>query len=416
MNSRPAWLRSAKCCAPLLAVVAVASYAQPAAALSAGGNGADVTCRQGPASVTTQFTTPTQISGGGSIQCPAPGNNSGNGFGATGPGPGTSFPPPTPGTPCHVVEQLPVRFAYPGQGPLYQHQTPFNLIEKFATAQTTTGPFAGANFSMTNNPGMTYISGDQWYYSAGFGAWYETWWYDGTWQKKPDGTLGCSGTTGWNSRCAGRSLFVQCFDFVPQTVAAAGPLPLPPGLVNLAAFVNGKVFGGNVTSVPDDPHPGVTNLPTCFYLNGVTVGGQPANPNQDAFWEQIVTGPPVDGEGHQIYFVFIIHVFYEKTVWDFGDGTVFPIQGGGVSLDPRCPPAQANQPFAASHAYSQYSTGDGFHVRVTHYFGVTASELWTDTNLQTNRRDFPAQDVPVPGNPQPFFAKQIVQEEGVPVG
>jgi hypothetical protein len=408
-------MRSKRLCVPLLAAVALAAYAQPATALSPGGNGADVTCQQGPASVTTQFTTPTQISGGGSIQCPAPGNNSPGGFGATGPGPNTSFPPPAIGTQCHIVEQLPVRFAYPGQGPLYQHQTPFNVIEKFATNQTSTDPFRGANFSTSNNPGMTYISGDQWYYSAGFGAWYETWSYDGTWQKEPNGTIGCSGTTGWQSRCAGRSLFVQCFDFVPQTVAAPGPAPLPPDLIDLAAFVSGKVFGGNMTAVPNG-RPGVTNLATCFYLNGVTVGGQPANPNQDTFWEQIVTGGPVDGDGHQIYFVFVIHVFYEKTVWDWGDTTQTPIQGGGTSLDQNCPAPAANQPFAASHVYNRYSTGDGFHVTVTHYFGVSATEVWTDTNLQTNRFDFPTQEVPVPGNPQPFFAKQIVQEEGVPIG
>jgi hypothetical protein len=418
MRTRRTRWRSPRLGAPLVAALALASFAQPAAAVSPGGNGVDVTCTAGPASVTTQFNNPVQISGGGQLQCPAPGNNSGGGFGATGPGPGTSFPPPAVGTPCHIVEQLPVRFQYPGSGPRYQRQEPFNLIEPFASSNVTTYPWAGTNFSTTNNPGMTYISGDQWYYSAGFGDWYETFTYDGTWQKKPDGTIGCAGTTGWNARCAGRSLFVQCFDFAAQTVAAPGPLPVAALGFDLNAFLKGLVFGGTITSVPDNPRPGLTNLATCFYVNGMTVNGQPANPNQDVFWEKIVPGPPVDAEGRQIYFVFVIHVFYRQTDWDFGDGTTTTFQLGNTSLDSHCPGPTGAQQFAASHSYSRYSTGDGFHITVTHHYGVDVSEVWTDTNNQTNRQDFPnaIPDLTVPSNPQPFFAKQIVQEEGVPVG
>jgi hypothetical protein len=418
MRLRHGWWRSPRLCGPLLAVTALAVFAQPAAALSPGGNGTDVTCAAGPASVTTQFTNPTQISGTGQLQCPAPGNNSSGGFGATGPGPGTSFPPPALGTPCHIVEQLPVQFRYPGFGPQYLHTMPFNLIEKFASGQVTTLPWAGANFSTTNNPGMPYISGDQWYYSAGFGTWYETWRYDGTWQKEPDGTTGCSGTTGWNSRCAGRSLFVQCFDFVAQTVAAPGPLPVAALGFDLTAFLKGQVFGGTILSVPDNPRPGLTNLATCYYVRGMTIDGQPANPNQDVFWEKIVPGPPVDGEGHQVYFVFVIHVFYRQTDWDFGDGTTATFQRGSAALDPNCPGPDATEQFAASHVYTRYSTGDGFHITVTHHYGVDVSEIWTDTNAQTNHADFPnaIPDLTVPANPLPFYAKQVVQEEGVPVG
>jgi hypothetical protein len=202
-------------------------------------------------------------------------------------------------------------------------------------------------------------------------------------------------------------------------VAAPGPLPLTALGFDLRAFLAGRVFGGTITSLPANPNPGLTNIPTCFYVSGMTVDGQPTDPRQDVYWEQIVPGPPVDDRGHRVYFVFVIHVFYRSTLWNFGDGPDVSIPINGVSTDPipkECGPVP-NQQFLVSHVYHRYSTGAGFPITVVHHYGVDVSEVWTDTNGQTNRQDFPnaIPDVPVPGDP-PVFVKPIVQEEGVPVG
>ena len=423
MRARPARWRSPRLCAPLLAVTALAVSAPPAAALSAGGNGVDVTCTAGPASVTTAFTNPKQISGGGTLQCPAPGNNSPGGFGPTGgPTPAGTGPQPVDGTPCRFVYTTPVLLRYPGVGPQFQMMEPANLIAPDSTPNFVTDPWRGANFgvSTVNNPfPSNYISGDEWYYSAGFEDWYTTWTYSGAWKRQPDGRFRCLAlnTGGWSMRCSGTSLIVQCFDAVPRTVVAAGPLPVSALGFDLSAFLKGQVFGGTITSIPDNPRPGLTNTATCFYVNGMTVDGRPADPGQDVFWEQIVPGPPVDPQARRVYFVFVIHVFYRQTDWDFGDGPPITFPLGSSSLDPHCPAPTAGQQFAASHAYRSYSTGDGFHVTVTHHYGVDVSEVWTDTRNRSNRAFPPGiPDLTVPANPQPFFAKPIVQEEGVPVG
>jgi hypothetical protein len=410
--------------APLLAATALAILAQPAPALalSGGGNGADTTCTAGPASVSTEFTNPKRISGGGQLQCPAPGNNSPGGFGPHGLNP-VNVPPPVENTPCHIVYQSPVDFRYPGYGPQYDSTSPYNLIEPFATTNFTADPWHGANFgvSTVNNPfPSNYISGDQWYYSAGFGDYYMTWWYDGTWKRQPDGTLKCAGQ-GWQNRCSGQGLTVQCFDFVPRGVAAPGPLPLTALGFDLNAFLAHRVYGGKITALPDNPNPGLTNIGTCFYVSGMTADRQPTDPRQDVYWEQIVPGPPVDDRGHQVYFVFVIHVFYSRTVWNFGDGgddVAIPVNGTSPDPIPReCGPVP-NQQFLVSHVYHKYSPPAGFQVTVMHHYGVDVTEVWTDTNGQTNRQEFaPAiPDLQIPGDPPGGFFKQVIQEEGVPVG
>jgi hypothetical protein len=422
MRTRRTWWRSPGLCGPLLAVTALAALAQPAAAFSPGGNGADVTCTAGPASVTTACNTPKQITGTGTLQCPAPGNNSPGGFGPTGGATAVGTPPqPVDGTPCKFVYTTPVLLRYPGVGPEFQQMEPANIIAPDSTPNFVTVPWKGANFgvSTVNNPfPSNYITGDQWYYSAGFEDWYTTWTYNGTWKKQADGSFKCMALNngGWSMRCSGTSLIVQCFDPVQRAVVAAGPLPVTALGFDLRAFLQGLVGGGTISSVPDNPRPGLTNIATCFYVNGMTINNQPANLGQDVFWEQIVPGPPVDAQGRRIYFVFVIHVSYRGTEWDFGDGPTSTVPLGGP-LDSRCPPPTGTQQAAASHTYNRYSTGDGFHVTVTHHFGVDVNEVWTDTNNLTNHAPVPGiPDLTVPGNPQPFFAKQIVQEEGVPVG
>ena len=123
-------------------------------------------------------------------------------------------------------------------------------------------------------------------------------------------------------------------------------------------------------------------------------------------------------EGRHIYYVILIRVYHQQTVWDFGDGTTVTIPNGGAS--PETPPRQCGtvpgQQFIVAHTYSRYSGGDGFPVRVTHQFGVDVTEMWQDAT-GTHEVNYPnaVPPVPVVALNQPY-PKPIVQEEGVPVG
>jgi hypothetical protein len=421
VKNRRAWWRSAKLCVPLVALTAAAVLAQPAAALSPGSNGSNLTCfTPAPASVSTQFTNPKQIDGSASLECPAPGNNSPGGFGPTG-GP-TQFnnpPPPVDGTPCQMVYRTPVLIRNSSKGTEFQDMEPANVIAPDSTPNFVANPWRGGYFGVSTvvNPFPSdYISGDEWLFLAGHRDYFTTWTYNGTWKKQPDGSFKCMAlnTGGWSMPCSGKSLIVQCFDFVTQTVVPnAPPPPLPPGF-DANAFLKGLVFAGNISSIPQDPHPGVTNLPVCFYVSGMTINGQLADPTQDVWWEQIVLGPPVDPQGRSIYFVFRIHVFYRFSEWSFGDQGTADLPAPG-SADPLCPPRNGGQQLVASHTYTQYSPGQsGFPVTVTHHFGIDVQEVWVDSRPGTQQGNPPQiPDVTIPSAP---FAKTIVQEEGVPVG
>ncbi|TMC04485.1 MAG: hypothetical protein E6J41_24725 [Chloroflexi bacterium] len=77
-----------------------------------------------------------------------------------------------------------------------------------------------------------------------------------------------------------------------------------------------------------------------------------------------------------------------------------------------------DQQFLVAHTYHRYSTGDGFHVSVTHQYGIDVTELWRDADPNAHRLDFPnaVPPVAVPSTPLPAYVIPVVQEEGVPVG
>jgi len=74
------------------------------------------------------------------------------------------------------------------------------------------------------------------------------------------------------------------------------------------------------------------------------------------------------------------------------------------------------QQFQVAHTYQRYSAGDGFHVTVTHQFGVDVTEMWRD-GFGPHRVDFLNAVAPVPviAQNQPYLMP-VIQEEGVPIG
>jgi len=187
-----------------------------------------------------------------------------------------------------------------------------------------------------------------------------------------------------------------------------GATEVPPASLQLLSLIS---------SLPAHPNPGLVNIATCFYVSGMTIDGAPGDPLEDHFWEQIVQGPLIT-EGRHVYYVILIHVYYQQTVWDFGDGTRVTIPGGGSSVEPvpqQCGPVPGQQ-FQVAHTYQRYSTGAGFQVRVTHQFGVDVTEMWQD-GVGPHRVDFLNAVAPVPviAQNQPYVMP-VIQEEGVPIG
>jgi hypothetical protein len=247
------------------------------------------------------------------------------------------------------------------------------------------------------------------------------WTFDGIWTRVGGQTrcVGSGPDNGWGTTCTLVSdAQTSCFTpHAPGTPPVGAALPVSALGFDLQAFLQGRFTGGRITSLPPAPHPGLTNVPVCFFVRGMTAGDRPEDPQQDTQFEQIVEGPNV-GEGRHVYFVFVIDVKYEQTMWDFGDGDTSTVPQGGGS--PETPPAQCgpvpDEQFLVAHTYTRYSSGDGFHVTVTHRFGVDVKEFWQDAQNHPGEADFPGVvTLDVPTDP-PLYAMPVVQEEGVPVG
>jgi len=421
---------------PLFALVALTATTPTAFAAGGNNNGGNFDCAPGPPSLVAQYQNPTEIvSGSGGISCPTPGARTPGQFGppgVTGPPP----PPPTVGSPCHFDFETPVQFRLNGSTPQLLALQPTWSGGTFVADPLNPTWQSWANQGWIDvmfwggAPGVpppVAMANGTLYQMAGTTDFFYHWTFDGTWARvgaqfkcKPDPN---SPTGGWNTTCTALSdLQTSCFDPFPPAVPPVSPgLPLPGLNVDLNAFLRGQFTGGTITSLPGKPNPGLANVPVCFFVSGMTVNGQPADPQQDVFWEKIVEGPDV-GEGRHIYFVFVIHVSYKDATWDFGDGSSVTIPRGGSSPEPLPQGGQCvrapNQQFLVAHTYNRYSTGDGFHVTVTHRYGVDVTEYWRDADPNPHVLQFPdaVPPVAVPAQPLPAYTIPIVQEEGVPVG
>jgi hypothetical protein len=414
--------------APLMALALLTASAPGVnAAGGGGGGGTNFDCSPGPPSLIAQFKDPTQIvSGSGGISCPTPGAEAPGQFG---PGSVALGPPPQPaiGSACHFEFDTPVQFRLNGGIEQISTVHPANDQRGFRTPQDPANPqWQSDGWSeLRLATGGSQSEADRAYGIAGTTDVFSHWTYDGTWTQvvQQIECVGSGPTLGWGNPCRINVVPAStwdCFDLFPPAIPPTSPgLPTDALGIDLNAFLRGRFTGGTITSLPAAPNHGVTNVPVCFYINGMTVNGQPADPQQDVFWEKIVQGPDV-GEGRHVYFVFIIHVSYQGTMWDFGDGTTVTIPKGGSSPEqvPSQCPNVPNQQFLVAHTYHRYSTGDGFHVTANHQYGIDVTELWRDADPNAHRLDFPnaVPPVSVPSAPLPAYVIPVWQEEGVPVG
>jgi hypothetical protein len=396
----------------LLAGLLTAAAAMQAPSVSAfQGQGNNLDCVPSGPSVIVQHGHLTRVGGGDTLHCPAPVNRPGGSFGPHDTR-NVSVPRPAPGTPCHFEYQSPVQLRFGGN---YLA----NLLDPVGDPPPRWG---GVGFDELVS-GLPIDSPlpriEAFFQDAGTTDYYLPWVFDGTWNANGNCT---NPNQQWTSPCtfAINGTFPNCLN--AQRRVVAGPqAPVAVLGENLPALVNGRFTGGNVSSLPEAPaHPGLTNLATCFYVSDMTVDGAPADPGQESVWEKVVIGPDDVDEGRHIVYVFRVHVQYRQTTWDFGDGSpALVVQQGGAGSPPGpCTNHSVpNQQFVAAHTYRKYSTGDGFHVTVSHQYGVDVDEYWWDS-AGTHHVSF--QDavppVDVPGAPQPFFVMPVVQEEGVPIG
>jgi hypothetical protein len=411
----------------LAALTAIVPAATPA--FAAGNNlGTNLDCSPGPPTVITQFNTPQQITGSGDLHCQEPGSETQ--FGAPGDGPTTPPAPPQPGTPCHFRFETRVLFRLNNGVPEINAQIPAPPgIGHNSTMDPLNPNFAWQGWLPVVDwgggigaPPPVATANSTLYDMAGTTDFFYAWTFDGTWTLV-GGQLKCKADPnlfgdGWNTTCTAASdLATSCLDPAgPATPPVSGPMPIAGLNIDLTAFLRGRFFGGNITSRPDAPHPGLTNIATCFYVTGMTVDGKPADPNQDVTWEVIKEGPDV-GEGRHVYFTFMIDVHRDSTELDFGDGSQ-PAQIGNSAGSPEPVPPQcvnvADQAFLVAHTYTHYSTGAGFPVRITSRYTADVTEFWRDAD-GLHVQPFPgAATLGVPSQPAPF-TMPIVQEEGVPI-
>jgi hypothetical protein len=422
--------------APVVALAAAMAFAPPAAAQ--GNKGAAVSCGASDPQVIATYKTARPVDAAvvaqGGVACPTPQNEAPGSFGPRGARP-VSVPPPTPGSPCNFTYEAPIQLRLSGSTPEYRVWAP----------SSTVVPNIGTPFAVDpNNPGfqpgpwkpvfldlsfhsiginlLEYMfGGTTWDYFAPFSL-------NGHWNAQGQCAGTQQGLEGWIAQCTtqwagrgqrGNSISGGCQDAFPPPVPIDAPNPIPLGAlpINLNGLVQGIFTGGQISSMPAAPRPGLVNAGTCFYVTGMTIDGALGDPLQDHFLEQIVQGPEIT-EGRHVYYVILMRVYYQQTIWDFGDRTTVPPIPGGGSLPEPLPQQCGNVPgqqFLVAHTYRRFSTGGGFPVTVTHEFGVDVTEMWQD-GFGAHVVNFPNAVAPVPvvATNQPYMMP-VVQEEGVPV-
>jgi len=200
-----------------------------------------------------------------------------------------------------------------------------------------------------------------------------------------------------------------CWVTTPHPAVGGG---LPPGQItpyldqaSLLQFIN----IGTLSSLPDNPNPGLVNIGTCFFLHGASfqgAGGGPQPISQPAFYSMTVGAPLNDGTGRFVFYVFRIELAFTGAQWDFGDGSAAP----DGSLPVPCQGVPAD--IAVSHTYLKYGT---FPVTLTEHYDVTVTEFWEDANGEHPAITLTGLIPPITRVLGPY-TKQVIQEEGVPVG
>jgi hypothetical protein len=395
--------RRQRVAAALVALVLVAGPGGREALAVGNGPGSSPGCTSGVRTDVQAASTPGQpvrVTTGSTVTCPTPERQDGGQFGPTAPLPG---PPPVPGTDC--VKQV--------NEPMELSLTPGGQYQVFWPDPTFNG-----NGSSTPEPQdvgrvISGIGAKEFFMRGGSTDFYLPFTLKGKWNANatdcvPKDPKDPQASYTWN--CPGATIAFACLLQRANGPVDTGGLPLTAltgGLTNLRGLMLQLIHPGNILTLPAEPHPGVVNIPTCFFLNGADIDGQDVR--QPATFEMVLVGP-ADGNGRQIFYVFRVDLMLQSVDWQFGDGS------GQVEGLPGPCLGVSNAPLQFAHRYRTYSPPGGFPVVATETFSIHVTEYWSDANGPEPPHDL-GDLPPIAVNPgPPGFVKHVIQEEGVPVG
>lgn len=176
----------------------------------------------------------------------------------------------------------------------------------------------------------------------------------------------------------------------------------PPSITPYLQEVVKEIHAGAGT-IASLPMRGLVNLPTCFWINGITV-------SPDTYQTLVLAGPP-DPSGRRIYYTYVIHVWFGGVEWNFDD----PFGNDQVQPNVAC----GQHPQLTAHSYQMIS--DKRHP--DHMYEVTAAEqyyifvtvYWDDSYGTHELNVNPGIQMPITVTPPPY-GQYVGQVEGIPVG
>jgi hypothetical protein len=366
------------------------------------------------------------------VVCTDPGNRDSNGMGSS-QVTITQPPPPKPGQSCGYTVTVPVRFTF---------GSPVNNASNIGWQYMPGGPFPASSFQggtwgfhdLAAFAGSDALATST-YQTAGLGTdYFFPWVFHGTWTNPPPLTckpdpnfsLAFGLNPGWSTPCAGigqgwtvpQCLLTQTPGVTISRAKAQADAGALAQSLGLAGLLKGRFNGGQISSTPANPNPGLVNTDTCFFVTGLTADGRPLATNTGivtSFQITLMDPNAADAEFRHVVYTFRIDILYNDTTWDFGNGVtmVNPPSAQGLPCDTLGAAAQLSAAFKFTK-YSLKQPNGVYVVQAQHHYGIHVTAWWRDSN-GSNSVDLGTAGVNginVDALSEPI---QIVQEEGVPV-
>ena len=213
----------------------------------------------------------------------------------------------------------------------------------------------------------------------------------------------CQPTGPWKSLCwEGGGTEDPCTftEPYPITRATSPPPSVRPYLDQVMAEL--KAQPGTINSLPNPK--GIVNLPTCFWLDSV---GIPDEQN----YLLVLAGPP-DPSGRQIFYTYLIRLFFGGVQWNFDD----PLGNAETAPHPAC----GQHPQLTAHNYQTISEKRGnddgtYHVTARELYQLTVDMYWADSYTTHHEPVDPGVPLPITIPTDPAYHQFIGQVEGIPV-
>jgi hypothetical protein len=182
------------------------------------------------------------------------------------------------------------------------------------------------------------------------------------------------------------------------TPATSPPPPITPYIQQVVRQIHASA--GTIASLPIR---GLVNLPTCFWINGITV-------SPDSYQTLVLAGPP-DPSGRRIYYTYVIHLWFGGVEWNFDD----PFGNDQVQPSPAC----GQHPQLTAHSYQMISdkrhSDRMYHVTAQEQYYIFVNVYWADSYGTHEVSVNPGIPMPITVSP-PQYEQYVGQIEGIPVG